>query len=95
MIWQLILLEAKKMIRLWWVMPATLSLVVLYIWSFENRSISVKLNHTVADSSLIYQQQKKKEYLIELDSAIIHGKKYEAYSANPLNPCLLYTSRCV
>ncbi|MBP6794546.1 MAG: ABC transporter permease subunit [Saprospiraceae bacterium] len=86
MIWQLILLEAKKMIRLWWVMPATLSLVVLYIWSFENRSISVKLNHTVADSSLIYQQQKKKEYLIELDSAIIHGKKYEAYSANPLNP---------
>ena len=65
-------------------MPATLSLVVLYIWSFENRSISVKLNHTVADSSLIYQQQKKKEYLIELDSAIIHGKKYEAYSANPL-----------
>ena len=66
MIWQLILLEAKKMIRLWWVMPATLSLVVLYIWSFENRSISVKLNHTVADSSPVsythldvYKRQKE------------------------------------
>lgn len=86
MIWQLILLEAKKMFRIWWVMPATLLLVVLYIWSFENRSISVKLNNAIADSSLTYQQQKKKEYLIELDSAIMYAKRYEAYSANPLNP---------
>ncbi len=86
MIWQLILLEVKKMFRIWWVFPATLLLIVLYIWSFENRSISIKLNHVLADSSHADQQKKKKEYLIELDSATLHGKTYSAYSANPLNP---------
>lgn len=86
MMLQLIRLEAKKMFRQRWIIPATLLMIVLLIWSFENRAKLVSVNRALADSAYAYQQLKKVDYLRELDSATLYGKKYASYSINPLNP---------